>query len=372
VQSARSRVLEVDVARVLATLFMVQGHTIDVLLAPQLRQGFFYNGWLFLRGLTAPTFLLLAGMSFTLASFKHWESYLQFSPAFFKRIRRFSIFVLLGYAMHLPVSSFRDLVALNAAGWQSWFQVDVLQCIGGTLIFLQILVLLCKTPKRFAQVALGFCLFVVLAAPIFGAIEWRNALPLSVASYLNFHTGSLFPLFPWSGYIFLGAAMGYGVHLWQNGAAKLRWVLPAAASSLILAGMARISDLFYAHVDFWTTSPSLFCIRVGCVCLLLTAISFVIQGVRLPGRAVSSLAQESLTIYFIHVSILYGSVWNVGLRQMIGPTLTLLPTLTCIAGMVSSMVLLGLTWHWLKKTRPQASQALQSAVAVLAIAYCCV
>ena len=371
-QSARSRMIEVDVARVLATLFMVQGHTLDVLLAPQLRQGFFYNGWLFLRGLTAPTFLLLAGLSFTLASIKHWDSYQECSPAFFRRIRRFAIFVVLGYAMHLPVSSFRGLANLNAAEWQSWFQVDVLQCIGGTLIFLQLLVLVCKTPKRFVQVALGLCAFVVLAAPISGVVDWRNGIPLSLASYLNFRTGSLFPLFPWSAYILLGAALGYGAHLFQTGAVSLRRALPAGGLVLILAGMARVPDHLYTQVDFWTTSPSLFFIRVGCVTLLLTAISYTVQWVKIPGKIVPSLAQESLTIYFIHVSILYGSIWNVGLRQMIGPTLTLVPMLTCIAAMVTSMILLGLTWHWMKQTKPQTSQVLQSAVALLAIAYCCV
>ncbi|HUK23989.1 MAG TPA: heparan-alpha-glucosaminide N-acetyltransferase domain-containing protein [Terriglobales bacterium] len=370
--STRSRVIEVDVTRVLATLFMVQGHTIDVLLAPQLRQGFFYNGWLFLRGLTAPTFLLLAGMSFTLASLKYWDSYLTFSPKFFKRVRRFGIFVLLGYAMHLPVSSFRNLAGLDSAGWQSWFQVDVLQCIGGTLIFLQLLLLLCKTPKRFAQAALGLCVFVVLASPLAGVIEWRHVMPLSLASYLNFRTGSLFPLFPWSAYILLGAAMGYGVHLWRSGASSLRWLLPVGAGLLILAGMARLPDHLYTQVDFWTTSPSLFFLRVGCVSLLLTAVSLVTQWVPLPGAAVSSLAQESLTIYFIHVSILYGSVWNLGLRQLIGPTLSGPATLTWIAVMVLSMVMLGLTWHWLKQSKPQTSYLLPSAAALAAIAYCCV
>lgn len=371
-QAPRSRMIEVDVARVLATLFMVQGHTLDVLLAPQLRQGFFYNGWLFLRGLTAPTFLLLAGVSFTLASIKRWDSYLEFSPAFFRRVRRFGIFVLLGYAMHLPVNSFRGLASLDAGGWQSWFQVDVLQCIGGTLIFLQLLVLVCKTPKRFAQSALGLCAFVVLAAPVFGVIEWRNGLPLSIASYLNFRTGSLFPLFPWSAYILLGAAIGYGAHLIQNGAVHLRRILPVAGLLLICAGLARVPDHFYAQVDFWTTSPSLFFLRAGSVSLLLTAISYLVQLIRIPGKVIPSLAQESLTIYFIHVSILYGSIWNVGLRQIIGPTLPLLPTLTWIGVMVSSMILLGLTWHWMKQTKPQTSQLLQSAVALLAIAYCCV
>src|SRR6185295_9215744 len=50
-----------------------------------------------------------------------------------KRLRRFLFFVLLGYAMHVPVRTVHEVKWLDAAGWQSWFQVDVLQCIGLSL-----------------------------------------------------------------------------------------------------------------------------------------------------------------------------------------------------------------------------------------------
>jgi uncharacterized membrane protein len=362
--------IEVDVARVLATMFMVQGHTLDVLLDPQFRTGMAFDLWLFLRGLTAPTFLFLSGFSFTLASTKHWDSYLTLSSSFYRRIRKFAFFVLLGYAMHLPVSSFGDLAGLNEAGWQSWLQVDVLQCIGVTLIFLQVLVLLCRTPQRFAKVALGASIFVVLATPMVAGVEWQHGLPLSVASYLGLRTGSLFPLFPWSGYILLGAATGYGVRQWKSGTAGMRRVLPFLGLGFILIGLCQIPRHLYPHVDFWTTSPSLFLIRVGCVGLLLAAISYLTQRIRLPERPTQFLAQESLTIYFVHVCILYGSVWNLGLRQQIGATLPPGPTLLAIAGLVFSMALLGIGWHWMKQTDPRVSGWIRSAAALLAIAYC--
>jgi uncharacterized membrane protein len=91
------RLLAVDLARVVAILFMIQGHALDVLLDPAYREGFLWDKWLYLRGLTAPTFFMLSGFSFMIASSRHWESHIELSRPFFKRIRRFFFFVLLGY-----------------------------------------------------------------------------------------------------------------------------------------------------------------------------------------------------------------------------------------------------------------------------------
>src|SRR5262249_921676 len=124
-QRAPSRLMVVDLARVLAILFMVQGHALDVLLAPGHRQGPVYASWLFLRGLTAPMFFVLSGISFTLSSLKYWTEYARGSSRLLRRLRRFTFFVLLGYVMHFPVKSFSDFQYLNSAGWQGWLQVDV-------------------------------------------------------------------------------------------------------------------------------------------------------------------------------------------------------------------------------------------------------
>jgi uncharacterized membrane protein len=366
-----SRLLEVDLTRVCATMFMVQGHTLDVLLAPAFREGLAYNLWLFLRGLTAPTFLFLSGFSFTVSAMKHWDSYLGWTEGFFRRVRKFAFFVLLGYAMHLPVSSFRDLAGVDEAAWRGWFQVDVLQCIGLTLIALQLAILVCRTPRRFAQLALGMCAATVLLTPVFAGIEWQTVLPLPLASYFNLRTGSLFPLFPWSGYILLGAAMGYVFLRWQSYAQSLlRKGLPAVGLMLVTVGLLRLPDFAYSSLDYWTSSPSLFLVRVGSVFFLLTAISYLTGWFKLPARPIQSLAQESLSIYFVHICILYGSAWNTGLRQYVGATLPALPTIATIVAMVSLMIGFGLSWHWLKKSEPQAMQVARSAAVALAIAYC--
>jgi uncharacterized membrane protein len=364
-----SRLIEIDVARVMATMFMVQGHTLDVLLAPAYRGGWFYNTWLFLRGLTAPTFLLLAGFSFMVSAMKHWDSYLDWTPAFFRRIRKFAIFMLLGYAMHLPVRSFRDLASLDAAGWRGWFQVDVLQCIGLTLLLLQFLVLFCRKPERCAQISLAACAGVVFLSPLTARVEWANYLGLPFASYLNFRTGSLFPLFPWSGYILLGSAVGYASVRWREQSHRLlRRTLPAAGLGLIIAGS--LLTPFFSGADFWTSSPGLFLLRAGGVFLLVAATAYVTSLVKIPVHPTQSLAQESLSIYFAHICILYGSVWNTGLRQTVGATLTAFPTALSALSLMCLMTAFGLSWHWFKKTEPRFSQLARTAAVFFAIAYC--
>jgi uncharacterized membrane protein len=376
-----SRVVLVDIARVLAILFMVQGHALDVLLAPVYREGALFNFWLFLRGLTAPTFLLLSGFSFTLASVKYWDSYLVPSSRLLKRVLRFVSFIFLGYAMHLPVSSFRDLRWLDAAGWQSWMQVDVLQCIGLTLLVLQGLIFAARTLPRFAAAALSLSALITLTAPFAGRTDWvHHHISPWLASYLNTATGSLFPLFPWSAYVLSGAAMGYGWVRWQNRAKiSAGWIFAAGGLGLLGAGLAfnQIVIELYQGMDYWRTSPSLFLMRVGCVWLLLSLIAWALRGLSaaklvLPEKPIRSLAQESLTIYFAHICILYGSVWNIGLRQRLGATLTPASTFACIALLLISMTILGIMWNRFKVTRPQPSWWLRSALLAVAFTYCCV
>jgi uncharacterized membrane protein len=366
---ASSRLVIVDVARVLAILFMIQGHALDVLLAPTYRQGAVFGVWLFLRGLTAPVFFTLSGVSFTLSTIRNWEHYSRPSKKLLRRLARFSFFVLLGYAMHLPAASLHDFQYVDTAGWQGWFQVDVLQCIGFTLISLQILVLLAAAPRRLPYWAGGLGAGIILATPLTWTSEWMHHSPLVLASYLNGLSGSIFPLFPWAGFVYCGAALGYALRKWSDQKSSAAVPLLATGLALGLSGLLLIKPLHavYTALDFWTTSPSFFLIRLGCVCLLLALFSWVTARWNLPHHACRSLAQESLLIYFVHICILYGSIWNVGLRQLVGSTLAPLPTLGWIIALTATMVILGWGWNWLKRTEPRPSYLLRFAVLLLAV-----
>ena len=370
--SSPSRIATVDLARVLAIMLMIQGHTLDVLLAPVYRDGSAFNCWVFLRGLTAPTFLLLAGFSFSLSTMRRWGSYLYLSSSLWRRLRRFGSFILLGYAMHLPGRSLQDFRMLDATGWQSGLQVDVLQCIGLTLIILQFLVLAARSHRRFAMLVIGSAIFVVAVSPMVGATDWSEHIPNSIAPYFNSRTGSLFPLFPWSAYIFAGAGAGcVWVRCHSSHGLFLARLMSIGGPVLVLTGLLLeyVAVSVYGNADFWKASPGLFLVRVGCVGVLLGIVRYVEPKLRIPSQAIHSLAQQSLVIYFVHVCVLYGSIWNTGMRQWSGATLAPAAALGWALVLLVSMTLLALAWNRAKREEPYCQWVVVSAMVALTMSY---
>jgi len=351
---------------------MVQGHTLNVLLAPTYRENSVFDAWLFVRGLTSCLFLFLSGFAFTLATTRHWETFLRPSARFWRRIRKFAFFLLLGYALHFPVYQLGDFRFLSEDGWRGFLQVDVLQSIAIMLISLQLLVLVARTPRRLAALALAGSASIVLLTPLVWPFPWADFLPLTLAAYLGAATGSPFPLFPWASYILAGAGLGY----FYVARRQAPVTLPFPALLLRLGALVGFSGLlfeslpftFYDNINFWKTSPSLFLIRLGCVLVLLAAVFALGPRLRQLPRMVSSLAEESLTVYAVHLCVLYGSIWNLGLAQRIGPRLGTAETLGWIALLVVSMLFLAWGWNWSKKNQPPQSRIARAAVA-LALAY---
>jgi len=364
----RARVVFVDVARALAVLLMILGHSLNVLLAPEYQNNRPFQALLFLRGLTSCTFLLLSGFAFTVASSRYWEAHLRPSLRAFRRLRRFVFFVLLGYAMRFPVSRYEDFRFLTPERWAYFLRVDILQCIGVTLVLLQLLIVLTRRPGRFAAAAAAGCAVVTVSTPAAWRVDWTGYLPVGVAAYLSPATGSLFPVLPWSAFMLLGAALGYlYVRAWaSNPVAFARRVLLPGGLGLITLGLG-LHLLPFTPLgpgNFWTTSPNFFLIRAGCVLVVLAGVAYLTRSMHHLPRIVAALAQESLVIYFIHIIVLYGSAWNVGLSRLLpvpfGPGLAA----AGVAGMLVSMSLLAGAWNWVKRRHRRVAAACRMGVAL--------
>jgi uncharacterized membrane protein len=359
--------------RVFAMALMVQGHTLDVLLTPASKFAPWYNYWLFCRGFTAPMFMTLSGFGFALATLRRWDEHRQFGPAVAKRLRRFAFFVLLGYSMRIPVRSLRDLRWAGLDAWQGFLQFDVLQTIGFTLIVLQLLVWALGAPRRLAAVTGTLALGVAFTAPLAWRSPLLNSLPLAVKSALIGTAGSLFPLMPWSAYIFLGATLGIAyVEFGRSNPSLLGKAIPFGLLLLLSGiGLERASLYLYGQENFWPTSPHLFLTRIGFVTAGLGLAAGLERLLPVSPRALRSLAEESLLVYFVHVIILYGSIWNPGLKQYIGGTMGFSQAYPLALALVSIMMVVALLWNRAKKDYPLPSLVLRVAVvgvAALAIA----
>ena len=352
------RVTFIDLARALAVVLMVAGHTSSALLADPYRAGRWFDVWMFQRGLTSALFLLLAGFAFSVATTRHWPSHLHLSAAVVKRVRRFALFVVLGYGLHFPVLHFSELPATSDAQWRSFLAVDVLQLIGVTLIGLQALVLVARTRRAFIVAAFVVGTALIVGSPAAWRTDWTQLLPLPVAAYLSPATGSLFPLVPWAAFVFVGAAAGQLYARW--GAAHLvvfaRWGMVAPGVALIAAGLT-----------LWGDIPGDVAVRTGACGLILGLIAIVSRHVSQLPHVFGAVAQESLLVYFVHLCIVYGSIWNPGLVRLYGARLSPLTTVVAVLAVVTAMIALAWRWNHFKHVRPRAARWVTVAVGAVLV-----
>lgn len=325
---------------------MLYGHSVDALLAPGYRVGAWYDAWLFQRGLTSSLFLLLSGFAFSVATARRWSSHLYVSPPFINRTRRFLTFVLLGYSLHFPVPRYVQLASSTPEQWRAFLAVDVLQLIGVTFVLVQVLVLVTRDRRWFSVAAMALVSVFVVATPRVWATPWTG-LPLWLSSYLSQDSGSQFPLFPWSAYILLGIVLGQIYGRW--GAANLtryaNTVLLGPGVLMVVCGLSLQSsaDRLFGAVPASFVPPQ-FLVRAGCCLLIVGAIAHASgRMARLP-HVFGAVAQETLLIYFVHLCIVYGSIWGPGLSQAFGATLGPLQVLVVVITLGAAMT--GLAWVW--------------------------
>lgn len=355
----------IDLARALATLLMIQGHTIDVLLLPDYRTTAGFYLWSFVRGLTSCVFLFLSGFVFTVATHRGWRHYANSLRANGRRLRRFAAFLALGYVLHFPAERLSHLWFIHGEAWRSFFPVDVLQCLAISLCGLQAIVLLTRTSGRFAVATATACAAVIAVTPSVWNADGLDRFPIALASYLSPRTGSLFPIFPWAAYVLLGATVGEWYQR-QRGHGSIafanRALLPAGLAMLGIAYVgARLPFQPLGSTEFWTTSPNQFLLRAGLVLLFVGVIAHAGQCLSAASRVIRPLAQESLLVYVVHLCMVYGSPWNTGLIHTHGNTMDLGPALGVVAALWITMAVIATTWNTLKGSRVRSAMWLRLA-----------
>ena len=364
----KGRYVFVDLARAITVLMMLQGHSLHVLLADEWKHNVLFKAWRFVRGLTAPMFLLLSGFSFSIATIKYWDKHLQSAETNRRRIQRFSFFLMLGYVIHVPAGIVTTMFASDQSATAHFLNVDVLQLIASSLILLQILVLLARTPQRFAVVCAAVALTIIFTSPFVRPVEWKNLLWSPLAAYLYSGTGSIFPLFGWSSFILLGASLGAWFMLRRpkdTNRLSLRFLLVGGVSLLIGRILRSFKDHpYYRPPVIPEGKPRFMFNRFGGAMFLLAGFVQLTRRFRRLGPA-QALAEESLTVYVVHLCLLYGSVWSPGLKGLLGQSLGLGTTLTVIVLLVGSMGVIAYYWNRFKKTFPKGKHWARLGLAVV-------
>jgi len=313
-----ARVRALDLLRLFAALQMVQGHTIDAVLALDARHGALHAAWVWLRGLTSVAFLFATGVAFHLMALRERAVREHDRAGVVRRLRRAGWLVLLGYVLHAPLAVLWGQP--SPAAWREAVIVDVLQCIGVSLLLLELVALVLRATRgvRVASWLLaGTCL---LAAPSFAALRadgaWRPLL-----NYVTPQAGSIFPLLPWAAHVFAGVALA--PWLLAPGRRALRWLL-AGLGLVLLGPLAGLAGADSAAMQL----P-----RLGWVLVLGAALERLEPATRAWPAWAWRLPSETLFIYAFHVLLVYGQ--GIGLVALLGPRLPPGLALLVAAGVIA-------------------------------------
>ena len=317
----RDRLYFIDAVRAFAILMMLQGHFIDTLLESSYRDASHtsFQIWNYFRGITAPTFFTISGLIFTylLIRAKH-------SGTLEKRMQKglFRGGMLLGTGYILRINIFDWL---SGTFHDSFLIIDVLQCIGLSLITIVIIYKLTfKRPYLFSILVLVLGFTVFITEPLYRHIELPNT-PLLFSNYLTKNNGSVFTLLPWFGYTAFGAFIATLFYRYIE-RPRFKLVIVSAFFSaglfLIFKSSWLLNELYYLldvlllrEVAYYNYLFS----RLGDVLVLFSVFYLAESYIKQP--LILKIGQKTLSIYVIHFTLLYGSFIGVGLHQLIGKTL---------------------------------------------------
>ena len=347
-----SRLIFIDIIRAFAICMMLEGHFIDGLLAPEYRDenNLFYATWHYIRGMTAPVFFTVSGFIFTYLLIKEQN------PAKMgwnhvrvqKGVRRGINLIIIAYLLRA------NILNLFTPGYTDMNvrRVDVLHCIGLSLLFLIAFYLLTyrrKNRLRMSIMLLGTTFVAFFFEPIYSHLTYEY-LPMALANYFTKENGSVFTIFPWFGYASLGGFMGFlfyknreNPHLYRN---MIIWYIFLGVILITFPyWMGKIADTLQIHSLQLIAHGDYLIKRIGNV-LLFFALFMILRHV-ITSPTLQKIGQNTLSIYVIHYIILYGSFTGMGLYRYFHDQLT--PWQAIIGAILFVVVTILITFLYMRK-----------------------
>jgi hypothetical protein len=342
----RRRAVFVDVLRLVAAAQMVMGHTIDGLLLDELRQGVVFDRWRWVRGLTSVAFMVAAGMSYYLATLARFERHKSDSAHAWRRLRRGALLIGLGYAMHFPIGAFSGDASAAMTAWRELAAVDVLQCIGVAIVLLEGMTLLARRPQHVVVACAAGATFFVALAPLADATDPSGPFR-AVLSYLTHAGGSLFPLFPWCGYVMAGVVAAYLIAPERPDGVAWRALVAALGAAALAMTVSAAPSAWTTETTAYGAKPHVATIKLAVVLALASVLALATQHVRRLPRVLTTLASETLAIYVSHLIVLTGA--GVGLCIVLGHTLSLAAAISVGLVMIAFSAVAALLWNRVKE-----------------------
>jgi uncharacterized membrane protein len=359
-----SRLVFIDWLRGFSILFMIETHAFNSLLKPFLKEEGWFHLLNFFNGLVAPSFLFVSGWAFVVASTRKLEDFHRFGPAFWQQLKRIGLIWILGYTLHLPGFAYSALRRAGAAAArQSLLQVDILHCIAAGLLVLFVIRMLVKTADRFGRVLWLGVFVVVLVTPWIWASKRLGWLPSAVSGYWTEDAYTLFPLFPWLGFLLLGGACAITYSNADEADGKQGFMHRTAILGMVLIAAGYVFARYGFPWPYGSSNvrahPVFFALRVGYVFLWVWTCWQLQKHPAIPSGWIMTLSRESLLVYVAHIVFLYHlPLGNASLARIYGKSLSLWECAGVTFALMLLMWAMTLVWSWLKSHHKQGSRYL--------------
>jgi hypothetical protein len=336
---------------------MILSHVMNALLSQSLHQTNLYIIIHFIEGFVAPSFMLASGAAFSIAIQKRKDDLLMYRLPAMKQTSRYLQIFIVAYLLHLPYKTFNQCQTLITSNEYLYFiSIDVLQAIALGLIIIQFSFIIIRNEKIFYNFLLVVSLLIIAATPFVYQYDFAKIFPIELATYFNKMHGSNFPAFPWIAYVFLGCYISNILLKSLKAEEEGKTLVKFATLGGILIFLGAILELLSIqstpYYDFWYTSPNIFMIRFGGNLIFLYLLWKAEKKYNYKMKVLGVFGLESLTVYIVHLLIVYGSVLGVGLPYYVGTDLGWVEMFVVFFAVSAAMLALALIWNFTKRKLP--------------------
>ena len=308
------RIDAVDWLRGLAVVLMIRTHLFDAWASPAAKASAAYQPWNHLDGIPARLFLLLVGVSMAIRFEAQIASHADRATIVRGVVRRGLQILGMAYLFRLQ----EYVLGGFGAHWSEIFRVDILNCIGASMIVIAPLVAPRAGRRQIAATLLAAGIVVALGS-IVGPARIPGPLPRALTAYVGGATAmNWFPLFPWAAWPLVGVALG---HHWARPTRRLggharAFVITGIAGAALMGAVILVRRIDPQVIRYPSSfvqqmGPGTFLHQLGLIGVL-ALLAFVAsrQTSRFSFSMMRQLGRTSLLVYWIHVELCYGLLFR--------------------------------------------------------------
>jgi uncharacterized membrane protein len=350
------RIDYIDYLRGWAVIFMIFWHSIDALLSVTYKHSFIFSIAQFMGGLVAPSFLFTAGAAFSIILFKRRGDLLSFSAPARKQLRRILQILIIAYLLHFPFNMFVKLkFEMTYEQYLNFIKIDVLHVIALGLFLMQVIFLLVRKEIRLYYILIISSLCFVIFTPSIYQMDFSRVLPVEVATFINKKYYSLFPVFPWMAYLFLGSIVMSLILNFNKAGKEIKIINILLFLGIFLVIVGLIPELLSIrttpYYDFWFTSPNIFCIKIGIIFILIKLFRSLANIYKYKMKIFAIFSRESLFVYVVHLLLVYGKDSPITLERYFGNSLNWPEYFMVYALLLGLMLVVAKNWNKIKAKR---------------------